>query len=145
VRLACVKHAASVHSEPGSNSPIKLYSKPNRLLKLFDKSLTHYHYLVFKDQKSLRGQCLLPSKNSANLYDLGRFVNRFFIFFQDRENFPKRPTRSPVFQKEPGPSTAAGTFCQGLFQTSLKRTKKICRPLFQQRSADPNGDCTYRT
>jgi hypothetical protein len=24
VRLACVKHAASVHSEPGSNSPIEL-------------------------------------------------------------------------------------------------------------------------
>ena len=25
MRLACVKHAASVHSEPGSNSPIKLF------------------------------------------------------------------------------------------------------------------------
>ena len=24
VRLACVRHAASVHSEPGSNSPVKI-------------------------------------------------------------------------------------------------------------------------
>src|SRR5699024_2430692 len=33
VRLACVKHAASVHPEPGSNSPYKNYMKqvqPNR-------------------------------------------------------------------------------------------------------------------
>src|ERR1700674_4419699 len=27
VRLACVKHAASVHSEPGSNSPLKVFSR----------------------------------------------------------------------------------------------------------------------
>jgi hypothetical protein len=26
IRLACVKHAASVRSEPGSNSPLDLYS-----------------------------------------------------------------------------------------------------------------------
>ena len=29
VRLACVKHAASVHPEPGSNSPLKYYQKRN--------------------------------------------------------------------------------------------------------------------
>ena len=30
VRLACVKHAASVHPEPGSNSPQKLFQKETR-------------------------------------------------------------------------------------------------------------------
>ena len=30
VRLACVKHAASVHPEPGSNSPLKNREKPNQ-------------------------------------------------------------------------------------------------------------------
>ena len=25
VRLACIRHAASVHPEPGSNSPLSLY------------------------------------------------------------------------------------------------------------------------
>src|SRR5512145_110642 len=28
VRLACVRHAASVHSEPGSNSPVKSFNPP---------------------------------------------------------------------------------------------------------------------
>ena len=31
VRLACVRHAASVRSEPGSNSPVKVGSAPRRL------------------------------------------------------------------------------------------------------------------
>ncbi|MEH0146388.1 hypothetical protein V6D40_01745, partial [Corynebacterium sp. Q4381] len=30
---ACVKHAASVHPEPGSNSPQKHFSKRNRAVK----------------------------------------------------------------------------------------------------------------
>ena len=30
VRLACVKHAASVHPEPGSNSPTKTKNKPTK-------------------------------------------------------------------------------------------------------------------
>ena len=33
VRLACLRHAASVHPEPGSNSPIKIKFK---LLSKFD-------------------------------------------------------------------------------------------------------------
>ena len=42
VRLACVKHAASVRPEPGSNSPIKYIEEPNWLLivkKLFQAML----------------------------------------------------------------------------------------------------------
>ena len=35
VRLACVKHAASVRPEPGSNSPINFIRKPKRLFKFF--------------------------------------------------------------------------------------------------------------
>ena len=31
VRLACVKHAASVRSEPGSNSPVNILANHNRL------------------------------------------------------------------------------------------------------------------
>ena len=31
VRLACVKHAASVHPEPGSNSYVKIYKRHRRL------------------------------------------------------------------------------------------------------------------
>src|SRR5207249_9392356 len=36
VRLACVRHAASVRSEPGSNSPFKLEAPKGRLSGLSD-------------------------------------------------------------------------------------------------------------
>ncbi len=39
VRLACVRHAASVRSEPGSNSPIKL-----------DPTNRQFPYSVFKER-----------------------------------------------------------------------------------------------
>ncbi len=41
MRLACVKHAVSVHSEPGSNSPIEHVREPNS---------SQARYSVFKDQ-----------------------------------------------------------------------------------------------
>ena len=40
VRLACVKHAASVRPEPGSNSPIKFIEEPIWLLLLKEINLT---------------------------------------------------------------------------------------------------------
>ncbi len=46
VRLACVKHTASVRSEPGSNSPVKLKIF---LLKSFDKL---DNYLLFSFQRA---------------------------------------------------------------------------------------------
>ena len=33
VRLACVKHAASVRPEPGSNSPMKKYHPPTHTMQ----------------------------------------------------------------------------------------------------------------
>ena len=52
VRLACIRHAASVHPEPGSNSPQKNFS----LLRVlvyglytgFDRVVASYHYSVVK-------------------------------------------------------------------------------------------------
>ena len=61
VRLACVKHAASVHSEPGSNSPYKLFLGP-------------VCYLVFKDQFLLQ--------NGKQIYIISVFMStHFFTFF----------------------------------------------------------------
>ncbi len=36
VRLACVKHAASVRPEPGSNSPKNYFEEPEWLLKFLE-------------------------------------------------------------------------------------------------------------
>ena len=51
VRLACIRHAASVHPEPGSNSPFDLlimFSLSRFLLFEIDVS-----YSVFKDRNFL--------------------------------------------------------------------------------------------
>ena len=68
VRLACVRHAASVRSEPGSNSPIKI-SRSSRSERFLD-CLTvlqglritwdvRTSYLVFKERGCLRGEAML--------------------------------------------------------------------------------------
>ena len=53
VRLACVRHAASVDSEPGSNSPIMLKSPEFQRIQATDNFLgmdvLDTHYLVIKD------------------------------------------------------------------------------------------------
>ena len=57
VRLACVKHAASVQSEPRSNSPFQFASRRKQNLRWSidaDKTPTQsVWFLVFKEQKSL--------------------------------------------------------------------------------------------
>ena len=57
VRLACVRHAASVRSEPGSNSPvIKLWNLiQNKTKKIVARPATSFDtYSIFKEQ-SLKG------------------------------------------------------------------------------------------
>ena len=49
VRLACVRHAASVRSEPGSNSPVY-----NESLKNLLKSLLTYKLLAITTQTAIR-------------------------------------------------------------------------------------------
>ena len=60
VRLACVKHAASVHPEPGSNSHVKKLisvklNLANLSLLLFFKDLSIVRFYDFK--KNFRGMC----------------------------------------------------------------------------------------
>ena len=43
VRLACLRHAASVHPEPGSNS-----QKESSILKLYGIYCIGYHFSAFK-------------------------------------------------------------------------------------------------
>ena len=49
VRLACVKHAASVHPEPGSNSLVKLFDRRSKLTlaNFFRRSLFQLHFYCF--------------------------------------------------------------------------------------------------
>ena len=58
VRLACVRHAASVHPEPGSNSPSSLLSSTPRLMRLPHQPKDAYLNRTFRPVFSSR----LPSK-----------------------------------------------------------------------------------
>ena len=62
VRLACVRRAASVHPEPGSNSLKScIYQEPRFLIILFHyESLAITDFLVFSDFS-----CLFPIKNQG--------------------------------------------------------------------------------
>ena len=52
VRLACIRHAASVHPEPGSNSPPKFHSRRSVKVGVFtgiDRAcVASYHFSVVK-------------------------------------------------------------------------------------------------
>src|SRR6185369_13138309 len=59
VRLACVRHAASVHSEPGSNSSVEI-AKPSELafiqLKTLERDLSYFDYSNYDSKIRLRTQ-----------------------------------------------------------------------------------------
>ena len=97
VRLACVKHAASVHPEPGSNSRLKFLIHFRMTLAILPsitvvlefiisddvhwKSFIHFQgWLLFNYQCSCFACCRFSS-NSFILSRLLCFVNNFFIFF----------------------------------------------------------------
>ena len=62
VRLACIRHAASVHPEPGSNSPYNLSSPCGNVHygSLLLTCFTSYHSSIVKVRPSLL--CKLPIK-----------------------------------------------------------------------------------
>ena len=73
VRLACIRHAASVHPEPGSNSPFDLAL---RCLWHLSWRFRLYFYFLFSFQRSSA-----PQQCSSILPNTFRFVKCFFIFF----------------------------------------------------------------
>ncbi len=89
VRLACIRHAASVHPEPGSNSQLNLYSS-SKLSDLFvllkERRQVLVICLVFKDQRPRRADSrpgVLPRSSCACLgYSFSNLaVNDFLSFF----------------------------------------------------------------
>ena len=89
-RLACVKHAASVHPEPGSNSQIKVFSRQDQhlanlsclLLGLFHKIyFMNFQGYVTVQLSKIFFALLLIRSNSDIISCVFRSVNSFFSFF----------------------------------------------------------------
>ena len=92
VRLACVRHAASVRSEPGSNSPV-VYWKFRSITQVYcwqNKSHNHLNkcYSVFKDQVTVQ-----PVVRTVVATRRTTYQNRFELstsFFAARNFFFKK-------------------------------------------------------
>ena len=97
VRLACIRHAASVHPEPGSNSPFDLlimfFAFAFFLILLFEIDVS---YSVFKDRNFFRGLLSRATLNIIPFYSTSSQVlfllfMKFFIWsYVSRPGFPWR-------------------------------------------------------
>ena len=84
VRLACIRHAASVHPEPGSNSPFDMTQNvTNVMIFVFLVRFISFEIdvscLVFKDRNVFRFLRLV--QRSYIIPNILPPVNAFFIFF----------------------------------------------------------------
>ena len=73
VRLACVKHAASVHPEPGSNSHVKSFLLPELIWQLIRNNVLIYCFKV----ASLIEAFLNYSQNLSRFFTVQ--LSRFFV------------------------------------------------------------------
>ena len=82
-RLACVRHAASVHPEPGSNSRKKKFSLGPGKTTRFSYPVTYCFWvdisrclsLNYSSQKNLQGRCLLFSYQSSWCFAVSQRVS----------------------------------------------------------------------
>ena len=103
VRLACVKHAASVQSEPESNSPVQICSKDLRWTEIrISKFLPVRYSLVNEPHRFTRREAVVYAASFS-------LSTSFFHF---RESFFSRPRR--------GNSLARGRLMSH-FQTRVKK------------------------
>ncbi len=77
VRLACVKHAASVRSEPGSNSPV-YYPSQSQFDWTISNSKTKFTtwpaLLLFSFQRSIHNLLVMVRSNRCCLFNSTRFL-----------------------------------------------------------------------
>ena len=115
VRLACVKHAASVQSEPESNSPVQICSKDLRWTEIrISKFLPVRYSLVNEPHRFTRHEAIR----------LRRFVFAVNKFFSFSRKFFSRPRQ--------GNSLARGRLMSH-FQTRVKNFFAIRENFFSRR------------
>jgi hypothetical protein len=123
VRLACVRHAASVDSEPGSNSQLKSWpslslSRKMTVLfsvtpaKLSERLVRFTHYLVFKDRLSAFACCeqTLIIPNNLGLSTSSRLL--FYYYFTAVESFRSKTSK---------PTSDTQSSCKPKVQTKNRR------------------------
>ena len=80
VRLACVKHAASVQSEPESNSPVQICSKDLRWTEIrISKFLPVRYSLVNEPHRSTRREAVVYAASFSLSTSFFHFAKVFFV------------------------------------------------------------------
>ena len=120
VRLACVKHAASVQSEPESNSPVQICIKIPAWQKSESQRLflpTRYS-LVNEPPEGLRP---LPPFSAARCRFMHHTLDRVNNFFSFRQSFFRRGLKRPkgVVQSREVEDIHPPLICQRLFAKKL--------------------------
>jgi hypothetical protein len=158
-RLACVRHAASVDSEPGSNSRLKpdvvspdggqsrstvpaLTSLATEvqgtlLVRMIKPNLIHSHnwHVQPSCQRSIRALRL-----SGALWDRGPGFVAWVVL--ELVRLPSRYSASPAFLSEPSNPIELLALCQTLFIVFFRpvRGRSNMLPTAAPRSTDPNSD-----
>ncbi len=139
VRLACVKHAASVQSEPGSNSSVQsFFGHPKasvlHLTYYLTNESTHYNFLKLTSSEKLAARNKRPHLSAVSfLKNVASFVEArcaFYSTWRFRQppfgSFLSRPPNSPsgsleevrILQHLSKSSTPFEAFFFALFRTT---------------------------
>ena len=107
VRLACVKHAASVQSEPESNSPVQICSKDLRWTEIrISKFLPVRYSLVNEPHRLTRREAVVYAASFSLSTSFFIFAKVFFrgpvgaTRWRERLYAPFRPHRQAFFRKK---------------------------------------------
>ena len=127
VRLACVKHAASVQSEPESNSPVQICIYALRIKS--QRFLPSLRYSLVNEQSRLMPPALFAGTFYARLYALCQ------------ETFLKKLLRPFRFSSRVSYLTSFPRLVKKFFRKSLKKTLNCVRAVyisFHRRHVKPN-------
>ncbi len=139
VRLACVKHAASVRSEPGSNSSVQSIKKSTQGLTCIFCSLarnccTTNPIQFSKIDYQFPFYCFLPSsvKGTERILFLQLFVKHFFLAACRSTHLPNTPDRDSRRPEESALYAPAFDLSSTFSSYSIKHSfflRKISPPL----------------
>ena len=121
VRLECVKHAASVHPEPGSNSLKKLFHSILDAVNIFSE-LVLLFLLFSLGITSCNRMCVLLRNQRV----ISTFLVFFVVQFSRFNSCPLSPTAYAVYHTLPRLSTPFSNFLEKFFD---KLDCDFCAPL----------------
>ena len=139
-RLACVKHAASVHSEPGSNSPVEnpdrhrpanastafVYLIQSPLSRRSQRFTYHWRYCLVRQLLPMRNRHWFPSIQFSK--NRRRPEGRFSNLQQQGWSVNPKPLIDIRWLTAPAPSRSRWRRCRSATRQTLSKTTPRTNP-----------------